>query len=121
MHVQAQRNNFHTFFLEATFSEHIIIAIVLVCISKALSNYYGVCVTKNVSAVARSMLSSLRTMMVWMIELVLNWEQFHQLQLVGFIILVFGNLIYNRIIELSFLEYDSLHEKEKDFLKIKRK
>ena len=55
------------------------VAIGAVCISKGLSNSFGVSVTKYVSSVARTILGSTRTLFVWIFELALRWEDFELL------------------------------------------
>jgi hypothetical protein len=71
------------------------VAIGVVMMTKALSNSFGVTVTKNVSSVARTILGSMRTLFVWIVELSLKWEDFESLELAGFIVIVIGNLVYN--------------------------
>ena len=87
--------DFPLFIKEATSSWQLTVAIIAVMFTKALSNSFGVTVTKYVSSVARTILGSTRTLFVWVVELSLRWEDFESLELVGFIVLVIGNLIYN--------------------------
>ena len=69
-------------------------------LSIGLFNSTGVTVTKNASAVARSTIDTSRTILVWAISLALGWEGFIWLQLVGFVLLVPGTMIYNEILVL---------------------
>jgi drug/metabolite transporter (DMT)-like permease len=72
--------------------------------SIAFFNFSGVTVTQRASAVARSTIDVSRTVLIWVVELALGWNAFNGIQLVGFIVLAFGTLIYNRLIVISFLE-----------------
>ena len=69
-------------------------------LSIGLFNSTGVTVTKNASAVARSTIDTSRTILVWAISLALGWEGFIWLQLLGFVLLVPGTMIYNEILVL---------------------
>jgi hypothetical protein len=80
----------------------------------ALFNLSGITVTKHLSSLTRSILDATRTLIIWGVALCLpkpshkasvpgeKWEEFHVLQLVGFIILIIGNFIYNEILVLPF-------------------
>lgn len=74
-------------------------------------------VTKYISALARSIADVSRTVLVWIISLIITftagknnekyaWENTNWrailIELVGFLILVSGNLIYNKIVILPF-------------------
>ena len=52
------------------------------------------------SATTRMVLDSVRTLVIWTVSLLpfVKWQEFHALQLVGFIVLVTGMCIYNNII-----------------------
>lgn len=67
-------------------------------LSIACFNFFGISVTKSMSASHRMVLDSVRTMLVWACSLALGWEEFHVLQLVGFAILSVGTAMYNEII-----------------------
>lgn len=64
-------------------------------------------ITKMASASQRSTVDTCRTLVIWCIFLSLGKEKFHIGQLFGFIILVFGTLVYNEIIEvpIKFLKF----------------
>ncbi|XP_005062782.2 PREDICTED: solute carrier family 35 member F6, partial [Ficedula albicollis] len=47
-------------------------------------NFAGLSVTRELSATTRTVLDSLRTLLVWALSLALRWERFHALQLPGF-------------------------------------
>lgn len=66
--------------------------------SIAFFNFAGISVTKQMSATTRTVLDSVRTLVIWVISLVLKWEEFSIIQLGGFIILLIGMCLYNDII-----------------------
>lgn len=80
------------------------IAVVGSIFSIAFFNYSGVTVTQRASAVARSTIDVSRTVLIWMVELLLGWNSFNSIQLAGFVVLALGTMIYNRLIVISFLE-----------------
>lgn len=49
-------------------------------ISIAFLNFSGISMTKEVSATARMVLDSVRTFFIWIICLMLKWQDFHPLQ-----------------------------------------
>ena len=70
----------------------------LTVISIAFFNFAGISVTKEMSATTRMVLDSVRTLVIWGVSLAVQWQEFHWLQLVGFIILVIGMCIYNDLL-----------------------
>lgn len=66
--------------------------------SIACYNASGVSITKYASAAQRSTLDSMRTLFIWIGSLILGWESFIWLELIGFIFLVSGTLIFNEIV-----------------------
>jgi hypothetical protein len=67
--------------------------------------YTGISFSKYASATARSVVDTIRTMVVWVFFLMPfikkeDREKFIWPQLVGFIMLVFGNLVFNEIISI---------------------
>ena len=64
--------------------------------SIAWFNFFGLSVTKHMSATTRMVLDSIRTLVVWGVDLGLGWEQFQYLQIVGFALLLLGTAIYNK-------------------------
>jgi hypothetical protein len=63
-----------------------------ICLSISLFNYFGLSVTRHVSATARSLTDTCRTLSIWIISLGLGWEQLlfpiSLLQVLGFSLLV---------------------------------
>ncbi|KAM0792464.1 hypothetical protein ACM66B_005139 [Microbotryomycetes sp. NB124-2] len=80
---------------------------ILIAISIACFNGSGLAVTKIISATARSTIDSCRTLGIWMISLMLGWEQFKWLQVVGFALLVYGTFVFNGI--TTFPHWTGLH------------
>ena len=83
--------------------------------SIATFNITGVTVTKYINALARSIGDVTRTILVWGIGLIITvsagstypnykWELLNggaiALELLGFVVLVCGNLVYNQIIKI---------------------
>ncbi|XP_059699144.1 solute carrier family 35 member F6 [Haemorhous mexicanus] len=58
-------------------------------------NFAGISVTRELSATTRTVLDSLRTLLVWALSLALRWERFHALQIPGFALLLAGAALYN--------------------------
>ncbi|KAI5968057.1 uncharacterized protein KGF55_000041 [Candida pseudojiufengensis] len=73
----------------------------LIMLSISSFNYFGLSITHQVSATARSTIDTCRTLLVWLIALIIGWESFKFLQLIGFIILVFGTLCFNDVITVE--------------------
>lgn len=72
---------------------------IIIAISIALFNFTGLAVTKTVSATARSTIDSTRTLGIWAVSLYLGWESFKWLQVVGFVVLVYGTFVFNGILD----------------------
>lgn len=93
-------------------SVQLICFFLLYIISIAFFNFAGLSVTKYVSSTARTIVDTLRTVVIWLFFLTMPFvpestkENFFWLQLVGFIILVLGSVIYKKIIVLKFCGLD---------------
>lgn len=70
----------------------------LIMISIGGFNFFGLSVTKTVSATARSTIDTCRTLFIWVVSLGLGWETFKWLQILGFALLVYGTFLFNDII-----------------------
>lgn len=70
-------------------------------VSIAFFNFAGISVTKEMSATTRMVLDSVRTMVIWAVSLIIGWQSFHWLQVVGFMSLIFGMCVYNNIIVMG--------------------
>jgi len=76
---------------------------IIVACSIALFNYFGLSVTKYVSATARSLTDTCRTLAIWIVSLLLGWEilmwPISLLQVVGFGLLVYGTFLFNNLVQ----------------------
>jgi len=88
---------------------HPTIGLFMVCnaLSIAWFNYFGMSVTKTSSAAYRMVLDSLRTLVVWLVDLGTGGGSFHWLSLVGFALMAAGTAVYNEAIQLPCLAYPS--------------
>ncbi len=102
----------------STFSQSTLLAFCLLGVfSITIYNISGVTVTKYINALARSICDVTRTILIWAVGIIVTltagsvypnykWEIVDGLsiglQLIGFVILIIGNLIYNNIIEFPF-------------------
>jgi uncharacterized membrane protein len=68
-----------------------------IIISIACFNATGVAITKHASAAQRSTIDTCRTLVIWIMSLLFLGEEFLPLEIIGFILLVGGTLIYNEI------------------------
>ena len=70
----------------------------LIMISIGGFNFFGLSVTRTVSATSRSTIDTCRTLFIWIVSLGLGWESFKWLQIVGFALLVYGTFLFNDIV-----------------------
>eukprot|EP01112_Ceratiomyxa_fruticulosa_P011580 TRINITY_DN3150_c0_g1_i1.p2 TRINITY_DN3150_c0_g1~~TRINITY_DN3150_c0_g1_i1.p2 ORF type:complete len:395 (+),score=62.28 TRINITY_DN3150_c0_g1_i1:17-1201(+) len=86
-------------------------------ISIAILNFSGISITKYLSATHRTTIDACRVFLVWIFSLIIKWEQFDYIQLIGFAVLLSGTSLYNEIVRIPKLfQYDfqvELDEKEK--------
>jgi drug/metabolite transporter (DMT)-like permease len=87
--------------------------VILYICSIALFNFVGISVAKYASSPARAVVDTVRTIVVWGFFLIpfsfvekSHRETFSYLQLVGFILVVLGTVIYNEVLILRFLGFD---------------
>jgi len=73
-----------------------------ICVSISLFNFFGLSVTRHVSATARSLTDTCRTLSIWIISLGLGWEKLvfpiSLLQVLGFSLLVYGTFLFNNLV-----------------------
>jgi len=79
-------------------SWQLVTALLGTIISIAFFNFAGISVTKEISATTRMVLDSVRTVVIWMFALMVGWQDFQWLQVVGFAALLFGMCLYNNVI-----------------------
>ena len=83
---------------EVTTNRAIAVSSVLIMVSIGGFNFFGLSVTRSVSATARSTIDTCRTLFIWVVSLGLRWETFKWLQIVGFALLVYGTFLFNDIV-----------------------
>ncbi|PQE13114.1 integral membrane protein [Rutstroemia sp. NJR-2017a BBW] len=71
---------------------------ILIMISIGGFNFFGLSVTRTVSATSRSTIDTCRTLFIWIVSLFLGWESFKWLQVVGFGLLVYGTFLFNDLV-----------------------
>lgn len=86
-------------------SPDLMLATIGVITSIAFFNYFGISVTKVFSATTRMVLDSLRTVVIWAVSLMIGWQGFAWIQVAGFVVLLLGTCIYNKIFRVPFLAY----------------
>jgi len=74
-----------------------------ICLSISLFNFFGLSVTRHVSATARSVTDTCRTLCIWIVSLGLGWEKLlfpiSLLQVLGFSLLVYGTFLFNNLVK----------------------
>ncbi|KAG6196036.1 hypothetical protein E4U47_007044 [Claviceps purpurea] len=90
----------------------ILISSFLTMISIGGFNFFGLSVTRSVSATSRSTIDTCRTLFIWIVSLGLGWETFKYLQIVGFAMLVYSTFVFNGIVHppLKSLRVDDVVE-----------
>lgn len=79
-------------------NKRILISSLLILLSIAIFNYCGLSITHRISATARSTVDTCRTLIVWIVAMSMKWETFQSLQFCGFVVLVFGTLCFNGVL-----------------------
>ena len=83
------------------FTNHTIaLTSIFIMISIGGFNYFGLSVTRTISATSRSIIDTCRTLFIWIVSLGLGWETFKPLQLVGFAMLVYGTFLFNDLVRV---------------------
>lgn len=93
--------------IELIKSSNVILAIVIAqMLAMLMYNFAGMCVTDHLGAVFRTILETLRTMFVWMVDCYLFYftdtglgeglTKYSLLQLAGFVVLVIGTFVYDK-------------------------
>jgi len=83
---------------EITHYKSIGVSSILIMISIGGFNYFGLSVTRTVSATSRSTIDTCRTLFIWIASLFLGWETFKWLQVLGFALLVYGTFLFNGLV-----------------------
>jgi len=87
----------------------------------AALNVSGQGIIKYSSALHRTILGQCRTIIVWVIAMILGWEKFYILQLVGFVFVLAGSLLYNEIIVMPCLGFNQYTKKALTAAELKAK
>ncbi|KAI0804102.1 hypothetical protein GGR55DRAFT_659791 [Xylaria sp. FL0064] len=80
----------------------VLISSFLIMISIGGFNFFGLSVTRSVSATSRSTIDTCRTLFIWIVSLGLGWETFKWLQVAGFALLVYFTFLFNGIVQPPF-------------------
>jgi len=83
----------------------LVVALLASIFSIAFFNFFGISVTKRLSATHRTTIDATRVFLVWIYSLIVGWEHFEWLQLAGFVVLLCGTATFNEIVRLPFLRY----------------
>lgn len=83
---------------DMTTHRSVAVSSLLIMVSIGGFNYFGLSVTRSVSATSRSTIDTCRTLFIWVVSLGLGWETFKWLQVVGFAGLVYGTFLFNEIV-----------------------
>jgi drug/metabolite transporter (DMT)-like permease len=85
-----------------SFNHNLIWLSVAVCFTMAMFNGFGVTVTKNASSAQRATIDTARTVLIWVFFMIVEVrhkkEKFSWIQLLGFVFLVIGTLVFNEIV-----------------------
>ena len=84
---------------EITHYRAVAVSSILIMISIGGFNFFGLSITRSVSATARSIIDTCRTLFIWIVSLALGWETFKWLQIIGFALLVYGTFLFNEIVQ----------------------
>ncbi|KAI9484426.1 hypothetical protein BDB00DRAFT_146403 [Zychaea mexicana] len=81
---------------------------IAIAFSIAFFNWFGLAITRRISATARSTIDTCRTLFIWMVSLYLGWEQFSWIQVIGFAVMVLGTFYFNGVIRYPFASDEEL-------------
>jgi drug/metabolite transporter (DMT)-like permease len=70
------------------------ISFIVLVFTIAIINYLGLTLTKNMSSVSRTTVDACRILVVWIVSIIIGWEVFSLIQLLGFLIMLSGIYIY---------------------------
>ncbi|KAK5988755.1 hypothetical protein PT974_10244 [Cladobotryum mycophilum] len=86
-------------FRQMTEYKAVLVSSILIMFSIGGFNFFGLSVTRSVSATSRSTIDTCRTLFIWIVSLGLGWESFKWLQIVGFGLLVYFTFVFNGIVQ----------------------
>jgi len=85
-------------FYEVFHNRAVAVSSLLIMISIGGFNFFGLSVTRIISATSRSTIDTCRTLFIWIVSLGLGWETFKWLQVLGFALLVWGTGVFNEVV-----------------------
>lgn len=86
-------------FSEMFANKNVLISSLCIMVSISSFNFFGISITHELSATARSTVDTCRTLLVWILAIAMGWESFAFLQFIGFVFLVFGTLCFNGVLK----------------------
>ncbi|KAI1265122.1 hypothetical protein F5Y18DRAFT_58947 [Xylariaceae sp. FL1019] len=89
-------------FRQMTHNKIVLISSFLIMLSIGGFNFFGLSVTRSVSATSRSTIDTCRTLFIWIVSLGLGWETFKWLQVAGFALLVYFTFVFNGLVQPPF-------------------
>ena len=101
-----------TSFSQVTHNPRIYTASILMMAATGIYNYFALTVTRSLSATHRTTIDAFRTVLIWMVGLAFGWESFKWLQLIGFMGLVVGNLIFNDVVRPPIVRFVRASQEE---------
>eukprot|EP00930_Biecheleria_cincta_P102779 TRINITY_DN94603_c0_g1_i1.p1 TRINITY_DN94603_c0_g1~~TRINITY_DN94603_c0_g1_i1.p1 ORF type:complete len:395 (-),score=53.40 TRINITY_DN94603_c0_g1_i1:13-1197(-) len=97
-------------------SRDLLIFVMFYLCSISFFNFFGVTISGQLSAVHRTLNDALRTIIIWVVEIIVfytiseefgvGWKAHTYLQLIGFALLVLGNLLQNAIVKIPGFKYE---------------
>lgn len=80
-------------------NRRVLVSSVCIMVLISLFNFFGILLTHQLSATARSTVDTCRTLLVWVLAMAMGWESFAWGQLFGFAAMVFGTLCFNGVLD----------------------
>ena len=68
------------------------------------------------NASTRMVIDSLRTMVIWGFSLAVKWETFCWVEIIGFVVLLAGSMVYNQVIRVPRFSYPDADGKYESLL-----
>lgn len=82
---------------------------ILILFSICVFNWCGLNITKKLNATSRSTIDISKTIITWILSITLGWEIIKWLQIVGFLIMIFGILLFNNKTNENIDEIEMTH------------
>lgn len=111
-------NGGHLEDIPATFKQvfgnsSLLLAVIIAIVNSSFFNFFGISVAKYVSPIVRTSISVIVSILVWIYSFIRFNNDFSVLQLAGFILVVFGNLVNQEILEIPGLNSNTRKNQEK--------